>query len=372
MKIRKFTAPTLKEATEKMKNELGSEAIILGTRVINKDSNLGKIKEFEITAGIEENIASELDMNYDEQENENISKFEKEFINESRKISAENMEFLPGKFFQKKKAIEDTSLSKEVLNDVVEDLLNKEISKPIVKSLVGYIKKSQNLVNDKNLKSYIISGIASMISTTHFEIEKKKKQKVVAIVGPTGVGKTTSIAKLSAISKILHNLNVGIISIDTYRLGAIDQLRIFSDISNIDMFVAYQPEDMPKLMKQLKDKDIVFIDTAGRSQKNIDELKKTKEFFSKIRIDETYLVVSATNSTSTLFEVAENFKILNYNAFIFSKVDEAVVFGNMLNLIFKTNIPVIYLTNGQVIPDDIISADPEFIASMIYTGKLLQ
>ncbi|GAB4132242.1 MAG: flagellar biosynthesis protein FlhF [Ignavibacteriales bacterium] len=372
MKIRKFTAATLKEATELMKSELGSEAIILGTRVITKETNLGKIREFEISAGIEEGNKIGHETILDEQEDESLSKFEKEFLKESKKISTENLEFIPGKIFQKKKSAEEAILSKDTLNNAVEELLNKEISKPIVKSLISQIKKSQNLVNDANLNSYIISGIASMISTTHFEIEKKKKQKVVAIVGPTGVGKTTCIAKLAAISKILHNLNVGIISIDTYRLGAIDQLRIFSDISNIDMLVAYQPEDMPKLMKQLKDKDIVFIDTAGRSQKNTDELKKSKEFFSKIKIDDIYLVLSATSSSRTLYEVAENFKMLDYNALIFSKVDEAVVFGNMLNLMLKTNIPIIYLTNGQVIPDDIISADPEFIANMIFTGKLLQ
>ena len=371
MKIRKFTAATLKETTELMKNEFGGDAIILGTRVITKDSNLGKIKEFEITAGIEESSTNAGDsvLNF---ENDDISKFEREFLSESQKISGSNLEFVPKMDIVNDNIGEKQILSKENLNNVVDDLLNKEISKPIIKSIVSQIKKSQNLVNDKNLGSYIVSGIASMIPTTHFEITKKGKQKTVAVVGPTGVGKTTCIAKLAAISKILHNLNVGIISIDTYRLGAIDQLRIFSDISNIDMLVAYQPEDMPKLMKQLKDKDIVFIDTAGRSQKNLDELKKSKEFFSKIKIDDIYLVLSATSSTKTLYEIADNFKMLDYGALIFSKVDEAVVFGNMLNLLIKNNVPVIYLTNGQVIPDDIISADPEFLANMIYTGKLLQ
>jgi flagellar biosynthesis protein FlhF len=371
MKIRKFTAPTLKEATELMKNELGDDALILGTRVITKDSNLGKIREFEISAGIEESTGNSF-ASPNVIERDDISKFERELFNESQKIESENLEFIPKANILQKGNTEKNILSKDALNNVVDDLLNKELSKPIIKSIMSQVKKSQNLINDKNLGSYIVSAIASMISTTHFEITKKGKQKTVAVVGPTGVGKTTCIAKLAAISKILHNLNVGIISIDTYRLGAIDQLRIFSDISNIDMLVAYQPEDMPKLMKQLKDKDIVFIDTAGRSQKNLDELKKSKEFFSKIKIDDIYLVLSATSSSKTLYDIADNFKILDYNALIFSKVDEAVVFGNILNLMLKINTPVIYLTNGQVIPDDIISADPEFLANMIYTGKMLQ
>lgn len=363
MKIKKFTAPTLKQATELMKAELGEEALILGTRVINKKSPVGNVKEFEISAGIDDSKSSANDSI-----DSAITPFEKELQKETSRFSSDILEFMP-KPNPKVKQTED-ELSKEKLNKVVEDLLEKEISKQIVKSIISQVKNSSSLVNDKNLNSYVISGIASMISTTHFEISKHGKQKTVAIVGPTGVGKTTCIAKLAAISKILHNLNVGIISIDTYRLGAIDQLRIFSDISNIELLVAYEPEDMPKLMKQFKDKDIVFIDTAGRSQKNKEELLKTNEFFKKISIDEIYLVLSAASSTKTLTDVASNFKVLNYNAVIFSKIDEAVVHGNMLNILMKFNVPVIYLTNGQVIPDDIISADPEFMANLIFTGKI--
>lgn len=365
MKIKKFTAPTLKEATELMKAELGDEVLILGTRVITKQSAVGSVKEFEISVGIDDaKNKNKTDSSADN------SSFESALQKEANKYSNDILEFIPKASITKKTKEEDEELSKEKLNAAVDALLNKEISKSIVKSIISQVKSSQSLVNDKNLNSYLISGIESMISTTHFEINKKGKQKKVAVVGPTGVGKTTCIAKLAAISKILHNLNVGIISIDTYRLGAIDQLRIFSDISNIDMLVAYQPEDMPKLLKQFKDKDIVFIDTAGRSQKNKDELEKTKEFFNQIKIDDIYLVLSSASSTKTLFEVADNFKILNYNAFIFSKIDEAVVHGNLLNVMMEYNIPVIYLTNGQVIPDDIISADPEFIANLIFSGKI--
>lgn len=365
MKIKKFTAPTLKEATELMKAELGEEALILGTRVVNKNTAVGNIKEFEISVGIDD-IKDNKKIDGMEQ----YSSFEKELQKETSRLSTDTLEFVPKVNISAKSNDNEHALTKEKLNEVVDDLLEKEISKQIVKSIISQVKNSQNLVNNKNINSYIISVLASMISTTHFEISKKGKQKVVAVVGPTGVGKTTCIAKLAAISKILHNMNVGIISIDTYRLGAIDQLRIFSDISNIEMLVAYQVEDMPKLMKQFKDKDIVFIDTAGRSQKNKEELNKTKEFFSKIKIDDTYLVLSSTASTKTLSEVAENFKILNYKALIFSKIDEAVVHGNILNIIMKYNVPVIYLTNGQVIPDDIIAADQEFIANLIFTGKI--
>jgi flagellar biosynthesis protein FlhF len=209
-----------------------------------------------------------------------------------------------------------------------------------------------------------------MLPTHKFKLQKNQKVKSVALVGPTGVGKTTCIAKLAVISKILHNLDIGLISIDTYRLGAIDQLKIFSEISTIEMQVAYEVKDIPSIMNKFKKKDIIFIDTVGRSQKNSEQLIKTKEFLDAAGVDETFLVLSSTNSTKNLFDAAERFQIFNYDSIIFTKIDEGVSFGNLLNVIANFNIPVSFLSNGQVIPDDIISASPEFIAKMIYTGKI--
>ena len=210
-----------------------------------------------------------------------------------------------------------------------------------------------------------------MIPTTNFRLSKGKKSKVVALVGPTGVGKTTSIAKLAAISKILHNLDVGIISIDTYRLGAIDQLRIFSEISNIDLLVAYEPEEIPSLVAKLKHKDLILIDTVGRSQRNKDELKNIRRFLDKITLDEIFLVLSATNSVKNLMDAADKFSLFNYTSFLFTKIDEAITYGNLINVSANFNKPIIFLTNGQVIPDDIISADSEYIAKIIYTGMAI-
>jgi len=211
-----------------------------------------------------------------------------------------------------------------------------------------------------------------MIPTSNFEVKKSKKPTIVSLVGPTGVGKTTCIAKLAVISKILHNLDVGLISIDTYRLGALDQLKIFSEISAIDFFVAYEPSDMVSLISKMRKKDLIFIDTVGRSQNQPSQLKGIQDFLSTVKMDDTYLVLNSTATSKNLIDVAEKFKSLNYNGLIFSKLDEAVTFGNILNITYKFDTPIKYLTNGQVIPDDIIAADPDFIANMIYSGKITQ
>ncbi len=378
MQIKKFIAPTLKQASMQMKDELGGEAIILGTRVIYNSTKGSSQKMFELTAGIEEEEAvleysGQAAGGYSEAAGKNLPDelrklSDKIFINPL--VKKETTPAKSGPSRQSRQKPEPKSNIERELKEVVETLFNREVQKQVVSSLVSQLKKYKGFIHSSNINSYVLSAIASMIPTYHFEVKKGNKPKVVALVGPTGVGKTTCIAKLAVISKILHNLNVGLISIDTYRLGAIDQLRIFSEISNVDMLVAYEPKDIPGLMNSLKNKDIIFIDTAGRSQNNKDQLLNAAEFLKAANVDETYLVLSATGTTRNLHDVAEKFKLLNYNSVIFTKVDEAVTFGNILNVVNAFDLPVSFLTNGQVIPDDIISADPEFIANMIYTGKI--
>ncbi len=373
MKIKKFVAPTLKEASALMKKELGNDAFILSTRVLNKRTDLGIQKHFEITSGVEE----ELDMVLAEVNNKHthkeetfsaeLMKLQKKVLGNQRAIinSGDNDTIVIAPKPKKRRKI-----SSDQLKQYVDKLIYQEVSKPIIKSIVNQIKKSEEFIDPTNIEDYVITSLSSIIPTTSFEIKKHGKQKVVAIVGPTGVGKTTCIAKLAAISKILNNLKIGIISIDTYRLGAIDQLRIFSEVSSIDMLVAYEASEMPGLIKKFSDKDLIFIDTAGRAQRNLTELKKTKEFLDVVDLDETYLAISATNSTKNLIDVTKKFEIFDYSALVVTKIDEGVVYGNILNVAVTSKKPLIYLTNGQVIPDDIIAADSDFIAKMVVTGEI--
>ena len=377
MQIKKYTAPTLKEATARMKQELGSEAIILSTRIIEADQKQNRKKMFELTVGIEKVItpqkkstASAAKVNdakkslYDELKSISEKVYPKNEI-PTKKVPVER----PVAQKTKSNPAQETALGKE-LKEIVDTLIYREVNKPIITSILGQLEKQKGFLHPSTIDSYVLQSIASMIPVKNFELRKKGKPTVISLVGPTGVGKTTCIAKLAVISKILHNLDVGLISSDTYRLGAIDQLKIFSEISNIDLLVAYEPEDMPKLIESFKKKDVIFIDTAGRSQKSLDQLKKTKEFLDAVKVDETYLVLSSTGNSKNLFDTADKFKLFDYNALIFTKLDEAVVYGNILNVAVNFNTPVTFLSNGQVIPDDIIAADKEFIAKIVYTGKM--
>lgn len=376
MQIKKYTASSLKEATDKMKKDLGSEAIVLSTRVVEGQ---GGTKQFELTAGVEEEFDKMSPVEDDAPKNS--SKGGKNF--------SEELQFLTDKIYQaqsrQKTAAQKAakpvlqeqtspaqgpSLTEHDFKEIYDQLVHRDVSHRIAEDIIEQLKKYGGIINHQNVDSYVISIISSMLPISKFEFEKQTKPKVVAVVGPTGVGKTTCIAKLAVISKILHKLNVGLISIDTYRLGAIDQLKIFSEIANVEMAVAYEPGEMKGLLNQFKKKDIVFIDTAGRSQNNKKQISDMNPFLSTVDVDEVYLVLSAASASKTIVDIAEKFKAVNYNGLVLTKLDEAVSFGGILNVSASFGSPIKYLTNGQVIPDDIIAAESDFIANLVYTGKL--
>lgn len=379
MHIKKYRAASLKEATQIMKSELGSEALILGTKVV-ADENDSRLKLYEITAGVDKfEIAEETKAKVIKQNLSQSNSFAEEMKSMSAKIYQQNQ--------NQKQRISETygvtpKVEKEVeipkakpveddrMKAIIKNLTEREVQKSVVLSIMEQLKKYKNFLSKDNLENYVQTCLGSLILTKTLDLNVKKQNKVIALVGPTGVGKTTTIAKLALIAKIIHKLDVGLISIDTYRLGAIDQLKSFADVSHTDFLVAYEPSEMPALMKKFSKKDIVFIDTVGRNHKNDAQLKINLDFLESVKIDETFLVLSATSSTRNLIEIAKKFKIFNYGAFIMSKIDEAVVHGNIINLSTKTGSPIAFLTNGQTIPDDIISADKDYIANLIYTGQL--
>jgi flagellar biosynthesis protein FlhF len=379
MHIKKYRAVSLKEATQIMKSELGSEALILGTKVV-ADENDNRLKLYEITAGVDKfEIAEETKAKVIKQNLSQSNTFLDEMKNMSAKIYQQNQN-------QKQKISEAYGVAPKVakeiatpkakpiaddrMKEIIKNLTEKEVQKSVVLSIIEQLKKYKNFLSKDNLENYVQTCLGSLILTKSLDLNVKKQNKVIALVGPTGVGKTTTIAKLALIAKIIHKLDVGLISIDTYRLGAIDQLKSFADVSHTDFLVAYEPGEMPALIKKFAKKDIIFIDTVGRNHKNDAQLKTNLDFLESVKIDETFLVLSATSSTRNLIEIAKKFNMFNYSAFILSKIDEAVVHGNIINLSAKTGNPIAFLTNGQTIPDDIISADKDYIANLIYTGQL--
>lgn len=189
--------------------------------------------------------------------------------------------------------------------------------------------------------------------------------RVVALVGPTGVGKTTTIAKLAANFRLRENRRVGLITVDTYRIAAVEQLRTYADIIDLPMEVVGTPREMREAVQRMRTFDLVLMDTAGRSPRDEVRIQELRSMMAEASPDEVHLVLSAAASARSLTSAAEKFAPVGVTSLLVTKLDEATGFGNVLSLTRAAQLPVSYLTDGQNVPDDIAIANSKRLAQLI-------
>lgn len=190
----------------------------------------------------------------------------------------------------------------------------------------------------------------------------------IALVGPTGVGKTTTIAKLAATYKLRHGRKVGLVTSDTYRIAAVDQLRTYANIIGLPIQVAMTPKEMTSCCEALDECDVILIDTAGRSQHDAGRLEDLGEFLDAADPHEIHLVLSSVCSQSVLMRTAERFAAVKPNRLIFTKLDEAVTFGVLINAARTIDARLSYVTTGQEVPDHIEPGRPDRLARLVLEG----
>ena len=183
--------------------------------------------------------------------------------------------------------------------------------------------------------------------------------------GPTGVGKTTTVAKLAANFKLAHGVRVGLITVDTYRIAAVEQLKTYAEIIDLPLAVVNDPVEMPRALDELGAVDLVFIDTAGRSPRDEVKIRELAEFLLQARPDEVHLVLSAVAGQRSLRSAVERFAMVQVDRLILTKLDEADSLGGVLAVLGLSSRPVSYLTTGQAVPDDIEPADRKRLARLI-------
>lgn len=193
-------------------------------------------------------------------------------------------------------------------------------------------------------------------------------RRVVALVGPTGVGKTTTIAKLAALYKLRDRMKVGLVTADTYRIAAVEQLRTYANIIGLPLRVALTPAQMVAEVAALNDCDVVLVDTAGRSQHDQTRLDELRAMVDAAEPSETHLVLSAAASENVQRRIVDSFGTLNPDRVIFTKLDEAVQLGPVVNTAVRAGRPLSYITLGQEVPDDIAPAEPRRVARMVMEG----
>lgn len=189
--------------------------------------------------------------------------------------------------------------------------------------------------------------------------------RVVAMVGPTGVGKTTTIAKLAANQRLREHRRVGLITVDTYRIAAVEQLRTYADIMDLPMEVVATPREMRAAIDRFSDFDLVLMDTAGRSPKDEVRIQELKSLLQEARPHEVHLVLSAVSSAAQMENAAERFAKVGVTSLLLTKLDEATGLGNLLPIMRSSRLPLSYITNGQNVPADIEPADRRNLARAV-------
>jgi len=197
------------------------------------------------------------------------------------------------------------------------------------------------------------------------ELSAMGRPTVVALVGPTGVGKTTTLAKLAANMKLREGRRVGLITIDTYRIAAVEQLRTYANILQVPLTAVASPQEIQEAVRGMRDQDLILIDTAGRSQRDELRIAELNAFLTAARPDQVHLVLSGTSQEGAIREAIERFSAVGARHVIFTKLDEAVGFGVILNVLRGLDLRLSYLTHGQAVPDDIMAGSAQHVARLV-------
>lgn len=386
MKMKKYEAATEQQAVEMVKNELGMDAVILNIKKIQPRGLFAFFRKpkVEITAAYEDKPVvketktiekkEETDRKLLEKSAKDMQKIakQKETIDKLEKKLSDTEVLLNQ--VMKKLTVASHSFDgsrkydNAMLQFFYERLISQGVSREITEILLEDVENIEDLDNlDINLIVKVVyNRIVNILGEPKvLKVHKTEKNyaKNVVFIGPTGVGKTTTIAKLSSQFIFNDKLNVGFITADTYRIAAVEQLKTYADILDSEVGVVYNCDDIVEKINEFKIiNDVIFIDTAGRSHKNMENLNELKSFLDVIPNAEVYLVLSITTKYEDLLSIIEAYSKISDFKIIFTKLDETSCLGSVLNICYETGKEISYATDGQNVPDDIDIIKPEKIA----------
>lgn len=254
------------------------------------------------------------------------------------------------------------------LFDLYTELIDAELDEQLARDLVFQLKREAPAeeVADRTLSRARLAQMIEAEFTAGAQIVPTPGQRrVVALVGPTGVGKTTTIAKLAANFRLREGVRMGLVTVDTYRIAAVEQLRTYAEIIDLPMQVVTTPMEMRRALDEFSGMDLVLIDTAGRSPRDELQINELKSLLIDADVDEVQLVLSMTAGLPGLVSTVERFSSVGTSSLILTKLDEAHELGSLLNLAREVRLPISYLTTGQDVPDDIEPAETHRLARLV-------
>ncbi len=386
MDIKTFRAKTMQEALGLVRRELGPDAAVLHTRELNGSLMRRMLfgRKYEVAASSNVNVPSRLPerMQVQEARSREQGAGRPEF---SRADSSHSMPHAPSSVLDRQVAGQLDRLQEmidklcsqptqapkhdlpETMFRVFTDMIEAEVDDSIARDLVDRIRNESGLhVADPLLvKARIAQLLEDEIAVTGPITTSSDKCRLVALVGPTGVGKTTTIAKLAANYRLREKKRVGLITVDTYRVAAVEQLRTYADIIDLPMEVVSTPREMREAVARMRNLDLVLMDTAGRSPRDEIKIQELRSLLSEAEADDVLLVLSATAGTRSLTATAEKFAAVGTTGLLLTKLDETTSLGHLVALTQQCRLPISYLTDGQNVPDDIQVADRRQLAYLM-------
>ena len=386
MIIKKFQGSTEEEAILAARDEMGSNAVVMNIRTTKKKGifNLFKKNIVEVTAALEEKDdippakpQMRKSITTDQIIPEPAPEADKEVF-EDRLNSIQSLLEKQMKNTVTDKPQEQTEEEERenigFLKLVYQQLINNEVEEEYANQIIGEVEKS--LKKEAPLDSVLAAVYQKIIlklgEPDDFSVEEGKK-KICFFIGSTGVGKTTTIAKLASDMKLTRKTKIALMTSDTYRIAAVEQLRTYANILDIPLEVIYSGEDLKEGLEHFKEYDIIFVDTAGRSHKNSEQCEELFQLIDSVGEDsgfekEICLVLSVTTKYRDLEKICNTYSRLGRYRIIFTKLDETSALGNILNVAILTNGRMSYTTYGQNVPDDINLIDVQSIAKQLLGG----
>lgn len=400
MVIKKFTGRTENEAVELAKKELGNGIVIMNVRIVKKKGISGWLgaKLTEVTVALEEegdtlksahretmtktssesvklgeagrmthntvNVMSESSQNIEKKldslQTLLVDRFKQQEEKQEQLNRVEATEEENGK---EKESAEETGEQEKFIRLLYNTMLENEVDEKYANQIIDDVEK----IKKPNLPfDYILANVYQKMVLKFGRAEgiapAEKGPRVLLFIGPTGVGKTTTIAKIASHYCMEEKKKVALLTADTYRIAAAEQLRTYANILEVPFRVLYTAEEFNSAIADFSDYDYIFVDTTGHSHRNEELMDKMKELFEAVKKYgecQIFLVLSATTKYRDLLKIASNYREITEYQLIFTKLDETATLGNLLNLRLYTDAPIAYVTCGQNVPDDIELFNPQ-------------
>ncbi|MBF0450859.1 MAG: hypothetical protein HQK75_09170 [Candidatus Magnetomorum sp.] len=357
MKVKKFQGNTIADTMRLVGKEMGPEALILSTEKKHRITNDNGYDEyFEITA------MHGPDQDNDVPEESNETHFSRDAINTLRSelMSIKEMMFILDRSRMLTESFRSVPGAINIFGRLVRSGINEYYARRFLEKS-GIFEK--NDFSQQDVRKQVLKEILKEIDVC--DPFDTKQQVIAAFIGSTGVGKTTTVAKIAANEFLLKKKRVGFISIDNYRIAALDQLKTYASILGIPCLPAFNQKELAFALNRMQDKDVILIDTAGQSHYDYDRIHELQALIGTRPITK-HLLISAGIHESEMTRVAKNFKKLDYSTYIFTKTDETRQRGVIINQLIAQKMPISFVTTGQRVPEDIMTPTKMDVLRLVF------